>query len=174
MRSPGSRWRSSGGHALRTRLPLPGPELEDRGAAHTEATGGPTGPAVFSDEPSLDCSESVNPQSFGKVCPVSLWLTGPSSAVGGAARARVAPACLEVHCWQGLCPSLWPAVLRQVCMHMCLLTRVSSHACLLTRECFLGFIPGRGVLVRAVGQVPCGETAVWLSEVSVHPPASTI
>lgn len=136
----GAAGRSSGGRALRTRLPLLGPELRAVGAAHTEATGRPdSGPAVFSDGHSPDCSESVNSQSFGKVGPVSLWLTGPSSAVGGAAPCpRGPPACGRPWCaWRfsvgkGSAPrcgqqSYGRCACTCVFSHASLLIHVSSH-----------------------------------------------
>lgn len=71
--------------------------------------------------------------------------TWPHS-VGGAV------VCVEVQCWQGLCPLAVASSAGAVCTHAYLLTRV-LHMCLLTRECFLGFPPGPGLLVRVVGQV---------------------
>lgn len=65
---------------------------------------------------------------------------GPCRGVrGGAVLARALPSLLPASC---------SSVHAHISSHTCVL-----HVCLLTHECFLGFTPGRGLLVRAVEQV---------------------
>lgn len=148
----GAAGRSSGGRALRTRLPLLGPELRAVGAAHTEATGRPDSGQLFSrmDTPRIVLSLLI-PRVLEKLVRFLCGSRALPLPWEGLPRARVAPPRADGRGVRGgsvlaralplaVASSPTAGVHARVSSH----TRLFSYTSLLTRECFLGFTPGSG------------------------------